>query len=99
MNTLGHSYCIAEVRVKKCLLLVCIPSLSIAFSSLRIRAGPCCLPGAIQFSATDSDSIGGNAMAMRCSTMVWDRCPCAEIRFGRYENKCELVVTSRTWYD
>ena len=40
---------------------MCISSLSVAFSSLRIRAVPCCLPGAIQYNATDHDSIGGGA--------------------------------------
>ena len=39
--------------------------MSIAFSSLRIRSGPCCLPGAIQYNATDRDSIGGSAMQYR----------------------------------
>ena len=32
------------------------------FSSLRIRAGPCKLPSAIQYHEPDNESIGGNAM-------------------------------------
>ena len=34
-------------------LLVCISSLSVTNGSLSIRTGPCCLPGAIQYDATD----------------------------------------------
>ena len=74
------------------LLLVCISSLTIPISSLRILTGPCCLPDTIQYDATDMMQCEGN-------TIQYGGVESMRMHGDAMRTQWELVVSSRNWYE